>query len=132
MHVFKKNSLPEGAFLLSQAKRWYELWKTGKTKHEGKLLRILRVLEVFPNQRFVLFGDNSQSDPGIYATLAEKYADRLFAVYIRNIKPLNEKATIEILRSIEEKGVHVFLFNESAEAIAHSKKVGLITASFPL
>jgi phosphatidate phosphatase APP1 len=125
-NIFKKNHLPEGAFLLNQVKRWYELTKTGKTKHEGKLLRILRILKVFPNQRFVLFGDNSQSDPAIYAKLAEKYSHRVFAVYIRNVSVKNEALTKEILQSIGQKKIHVLLFKESAEAIAHSRQIGLI------
>jgi phosphatidate phosphatase APP1 len=125
--VFKKNKLPEGAFLLNQVKRWYELWKTGKTRHEGKLLRILRVLKAFPNQRFVLFGDNSQSDPSIYATLTKDYSHRIFAVYIRNVSPANENATKAILKSIEEKSIHALLFKESEEAIQHSRAIGLIS-----
>jgi len=125
--IFKKNHLPEGAFLLNQAKRWYQLWKTGKTKHEGKLLRILRVLKTFPNQQFVLFGDNSQSDPDIYAALAESYSHRLFAVYIRQVRSENNDRTEKILQSIKEKKIHVLLFRESAEAISHSRSIGLIS-----
>jgi phosphatidate phosphatase APP1 len=127
--VFKKNHLPEGAFLLNQVKRWYELWKTGKTKHEGKLLRILRVLNVFPNQRFVLFGDNSQSDPAIYAKLAERFSHRMFAVYIRNVSVKREILTKQLLASMEQKNIHVLLFKNSDEAIAHSRKIGLIRSS---
>jgi phosphatidate phosphatase APP1 len=51
---FAFNQLPEGSFLLNQVKRWYELLRTGNTKHHGKLLRILRVIEAFPQQRFIL------------------------------------------------------------------------------
>lgn len=122
--VFQKNQLPDGAFLLSQVKRWYELWKTGKTKHEGKLLRIARIFKIFPNQHFVLFGDNSQSDPAIYAKLAEKYSDRIFAVYIRNVN--ENKFTKGHLQLLEERGIHTCLFRESQEAILHSQKIGLI------
>jgi len=127
--VFKKNHLPEGAFLLNQVKRWYELWKTGKTKHEGKLLRVLRILKVFPHQRFVFFGDNSQSDPAIYAKLAEQFSHRMFAVYIRNVRLKNEQLTRQLLQSMAEKNIHVLLFKESAEAIAHSRQIGLINSS---
>ena len=109
-----------------QVKKWFQLFKTGKTKHEGKLLRILRILKVFPNQRFVLFGDNSQSDPAIYAKLAEKFSHRMFAVYIRNVSLKNEAITKELLQSIGQKKIHVLLFKESAEAIAHSRQIGLI------
>ncbi|MEI9946624.1 MAG: App1 family protein [Chitinophagaceae bacterium] len=123
---FKFNRLPEGAFLLNQVKRWFELWKTGKTKHHGKLLRIVRIVETFPKQQFILIGDNTQSDPAIYAALSEKYPDRIFAVYIRNIVRRNEVASRDILSTIEKRGIHTCLFRESAEAIAHSKKIGLI------
>lgn len=124
--VFAHNKLPDGAYLLNQVKRWYELWKTGKTKHSGKLLRILRVFEVFPNQRFVLMGDSSQSDPAIYSTLAEKYADRIFAVYIRNVRSEREVVTQGFLDAMERQNIHTCFFKHSDEAIAHSRKIGLI------
>ena len=124
--IFQYNRLPEGAFLLNQVKRWFELWKTGKTKHQGKLLRILRILEIFPNQRFVLFGDNSQSDPAIYSALVEKFPGRIFAVYIRNVSEKNEPANRQLLSAIEKRGVHYLLFKESAEAVTHSRQIGLI------
>ncbi len=125
--VFQHKELPEGAFLLNQVKRWYELWKTGKTKHEGKLLRILRIFQVFPNQRFILMGDNSQSDPGIYAKLGEKYADRIFAVYIRLVNEDKRLPALQHLDALNKKGIHTLLFEHSSEAIAHSRAIGLIS-----
>lgn len=123
---FRFNRLPEGAFLLNQVKRWFELVKTGKTKHQGKLARIIRILEAFPKQQFILIGDNSQSDAAIYAAVAEKFTEQIFAVYIRNIVPKNEALSRDILSAIEKRGIHTYLFNDSAEAILHSKKIGLI------
>ncbi|RZL32470.1 MAG: DUF2183 domain-containing protein, partial [Pedobacter sp.] len=70
VETFRFNKLPEGAFLLNQLKRWKSLFRTGKTGHEGKLLRIMRILDVFPNQKFIFFGDNSQKDPAIYSAIA--------------------------------------------------------------
>lgn len=123
---FDYHHLPEGAFLLNQVKRWFQLLKTGKTKHEGKLLRILRIFKVFPKQQFILFGDNTQQDPAIYATLAERFPQQIFAVYIRNIRPGNEAIARQYLAAIEKLGIHTCLFDESKEAIAHSRKIGLI------
>jgi phosphatidate phosphatase APP1 len=123
---FDHNRLPEGAFLLNQVKRWFELWKTGKTKHEGKLFRIVRILEAFPRQKFILFGDNTQRDPFIYAAIAKKFPRKIFAVYIRNIVKTNEMPARQVLDEIEKNGVHTCLFTESAEAIEHSKHIGLI------
>jgi phosphatidate phosphatase APP1 len=124
--LFTFQKLPNGVFLLNQFKRWKDVWKTGKTKHEGKLLRILRVFEVFPKQRFVLMGDSSQSDPAIYSKLVEKYGSRIFAVYIRNVSGKKEASARELLSAISKKGIHVLLFKESSEAIVHSKQIGLI------
>jgi phosphatidate phosphatase APP1 len=123
---FTYNGLPKGAFLLNQIKRWFELWKTGKTKHEGKLLRVMRIMNAFPKQQFVLLGDNTQSDPSIYAAIAKKFPQRVHTIYIRNIVPENETTTKDILSELSNDNVHVCLFKDSKEAIEHSKHIGLI------
>jgi phosphatidate phosphatase APP1 len=123
---FNYNGLPKGAFLLNQIKKWFELWKTGKTKHEGKLLRVIRILDTFPEQQFVLLGDNTQSDPAIYAQVVKKYPGKIFAVYIRNVVHQKENATRQILEEVSKAGVHIFLFKHSEQAIEHSKFIGLI------
>lgn len=126
---FDFNKLPKGTFLLNQVKRWYQLFKTGKTKHEGKLIRILRILNAFPRQQFVLFGDNTQVDPMIYAQLVSRFPQQIHAVYIRNIVPEHEERARQSLKEIEEAGVHVCMFTHSREAIDHSKKIGLIEST---
>jgi phosphatidate phosphatase APP1 len=123
---FKHNGLPKGAFLLNEIKRWYQLFKTGKTKHQGKLIKVARILQVFPNQRFVLLGDNSQSDPEIYAAIANKYPNRILAIYLRNISSKKELATTKLLQSIASKDIYTCLFKHTDEAIAHSRSIGLI------
>jgi phosphatidate phosphatase APP1 len=122
---FRYNGLPKGAFLLNQVKRWYELLKTGRTKHQGKFMRVVRILDAFPTQKFILFGDNTQADPEIYATIAEKLRGRIFAIYIRNIIPRNKARTEEVLGKL--KDVHICIFENSDEALEHSRKIGLLT-----
>jgi phosphatidate phosphatase APP1 len=126
VEFFDYNALPPGTFLLSQLKRWFQLFKTGKTKHEAKLLRIMRIFKAFPLQEFILFGDNTQRDPMIYETIINKYPGKVHAVYIRNVKKENEAITRQILARLRDRGVHVFLFEHSEQAIEHSKKIGLI------
>jgi phosphatidate phosphatase APP1 len=126
VETFRFNKLPEGAFLLNTLKRWKDLIKTGKTGHEGKLLRVMRILDTFPNQKFVFFGDNSQQDPEIYSSIVEKYPQNIEAVYIRNIRPEKETETKELLKKVKDKGVEACLFKDSEEAIKHSKSIGLI------
>lgn len=123
---FRHNDLPGGAFLLSQLKRWYQLIKTGKTKHEGKLIRVFRILSAFPQQRFILLGDNSQADPLVYRTICERHPEKIYAVYIRNIDGEKRAAAGEMLAAIEKQGIHTCLFNNNEEAIRHSEKIGLL------
>ncbi len=123
---FKLKGLPNGVFLLNQVKQWFELWKTGKTKHGGKLLRILRIMNAFPKQQFILLGDNTQSDPAIYSTIAKRFPGKIFAVYINNVFAKNEAATITLLDELEQAGVHCCFHKDNAEAIKHSGKIGLL------
>lgn len=123
---FKHNGLPKGAFLLNSIKKWYQLLKTGKTKHQGKLMRVARILEAFPKQRFVLLGDNSQSDPEIYVSIANKYIHQIVAIYIRNISLKKENSTSAMLNSIQNKEISICQFKHTDEAILHAKAIGLI------
>jgi phosphatidate phosphatase APP1 len=125
IEFFSYNKLPEGIFLLNQGKKWYQLFNTGKTKHAGKLLRIARILDVFPKQQFVLIGDNTQHDPDIYTSIAIKYPQKIFAIYIRNVRPEKEAATRQTLLAVVPSGVHVFLFKSSDEAREHARSIGL-------
>jgi phosphatidate phosphatase APP1 len=126
VETFRYNKLPEGIFLLNQIKLWTNLIRTGKTGHEGKLLRVMRIISAFPNQKFVFFGDNSQQDPNIYATIASRYPEKVEAVYIRNIVPANAEKTKETLESMRVLGIKTCLFRNSSDAITHSRMIGLI------
>jgi len=123
---FKHNGLPKGAFLLNSIKKWYQLFKTGNTKHQGKFIRAIRILEAFPKQKFILLGDNSQQDPEIYSTIANKYADRIIAIYIRNVSPEKEAITLQLFSSIENNQIKTLLFNHTHDAINHARSIGLI------
>lgn len=126
LETFRFNKLPDGAFLLNTLKRWKDLVRTGKTGHEGKLIRVMRILDAFPNQKFVFFGDNSQQDPQIYTSIAEKYPKNIEAIYVRNIRPEKESETLRLLEKANQHNIQTCLFNDSLEAIEHSKKIGLI------
>jgi len=124
---FKHYQLPKGVFLLNQVKRWYQLWKIGKTKHEGKMLRIMRILATFPKQQFILLGDNSQADPSIYSAIASRYPGTIYAIYIHNVNHRNEESAKKILVEAEKQGVFCCFYNDHSSAIEHSKAIGLIS-----
>jgi phosphatidate phosphatase APP1 len=118
--------LPRGVFLLNVLKRAGELLKTGQNNHQGKFARIVRIIEGFPKQRFVLLGDSSQHDPYIYESLVKHFPGRIHAVYIRDVFKKNHEAVQAVLNNIETLGVPVCFFEHSEAAILHSMKIGLI------
>lgn len=120
------NKVPEGVFLLSQLKTFSELLKTGQNNHATKFARIVRILETYPRQRFVLLGDSSQHDPYIYESVVKHFPRQIHAVYIRDVHEASQQKVQEVLRAIEGQGVPCCFFRHSADAILHSRKIGLI------
>ncbi len=124
---FKRSyGIPEGVYLLNQLKQGYEFLKTGQTKHNGKFFRIIRILKEFPNHRYILLGDDTQMDPEIYQSVAENFPDRIHCVYLRHVGKHKRPEVEERVRAMKALGVEVCYFTTSSEAIAHSKKMGLI------
>lgn len=123
---FTQNELPEGTFLLSDFKTWTEIFQIGNTKHRGKGDRMRRILEVFPKQRFVLLGDNTQKDPVIYSEIANEHPGRIVAIYIRIVRLDRKQETVSILDTIGDKDILVHLFENTSEAIDHGVKMGII------
>ena len=122
----KVNEIPKGIFLLNQLKRFSQLLKTGQNHHRTKFTRIARILESYPNQRFILLGDSSQQDPYIYEAIVSHFPKRIHAVYIRDVYAKNKDKAADVLSKIESQGVPCCFFQHSSEAILHSKKIGLI------
>jgi phosphatidate phosphatase APP1 len=120
------NGIPRGVFLLNVLKRWTQLLKTGQNNHQTKFTRIVRILENYPRQRFVLLGDSSQHDPQIYEAVVKHFPKQIHAVYIRDVHEVNKERTSSILANIEAAGVACCFFQHSTEAILHSQKIGLI------
>ncbi|MBA2251039.1 MAG: DUF2183 domain-containing protein [Chitinophagaceae bacterium] len=122
----KANHLPRGVYFLSQIKGLREIFKTGQNKHGAKFMRIVRIMEMFPKQKFVLLGDSSQQDPFIYLSIVEHFPGRIHAVYIRNVYKKSREKVNEALLKLEGTGVAYCFFTHSAEAIIHSRQIGLI------
>ena len=121
------NQLPNGIFLLNILKLLNQLLKTGQNNHNGKFTRIVRIIENYPKQRFVLLGDSSQHDPYIYESIVKHFPKQIHAVYIRDVYEKNKQKAADVLHSIESNGVPCCFFQHSSEAILHSRKIGLIT-----
>lgn len=121
------NEIPKGVFLLNQLKRFKQLLETGQNNHKTKFTRIARILESYPDQRFILLGDSSQQDPYIYEAIVSHFPKQIHAVYIRDVYANNKHKAADVLHKIESAGVPCCFFEHSSDAILHSMKIGLIT-----
>jgi phosphatidate phosphatase APP1 len=83
------------------------------------------VLSAFPQQDFILLGDDSQQDPVIYASVVEHYRDQVKAVYLRNVFQKNINVVKAAIAKIEATGIPVCHFKHSRDAILHSADIGL-------
>ncbi|KAA9354597.1 App1 family protein [Larkinella humicola] len=124
----EKNDMPNGIYLLSQIKRFREVWKTGQNKHVTKFARIVRILEAFPEMKFVLLGDDTQEDPNIYTSLVSHFPQQIRCVYLRRVNKQNSVRTQEFVDQIVAAGVPCCYFSHSSEAIRHSETVGLVAS----
>lgn len=122
----RTNQMPDGVFLLSQLKRFSQVFKTGSNKHATKFMRIARIMEAYPLQKFVLFGDDSQMDPVIYSGVVEHFPGRIRCVYLRHVYEKNITNVKAAIAEIEAAGVPCCHFVHSKEAIEHSYAIGLI------
>lgn len=125
----KEKKIPKGVYLLNELKSISQVFRTGQNKHATKFFRITRIIEAYPQQRFVLFGDDSQEDPNIYSSLADHFADRIFAVYIRRVNKIKYEEVKKVIDKMQTSGIHCCYFKHSIEAITHSREIGLISGN---
>ncbi len=126
----QQNKLPEGIMLLNQIKTFSGLLKTGQSNHQGKFFRITRILEMFPQQKFILLGDDSQKDPDIYNAITKNFPANFLCVYIRRLGTPQKEHVVNIKKEIEARGIKFLYFAHSAEAIKHSLDAGYIVLDF--
>ena len=121
------HQLPKAVLLLKDIKTGLlDLFITGRGDHNHKFEKIKHILEFYPNLQYTLLGDDSQHDPYLYEDICKIFPVNVKAVYIRQTGT-SKKSKAEIaLKNIESLNVEVCYFKNSTEAIAHSKKIGLI------
>ena len=122
----KNNKLPKGIYLLNQLKTFRQVFKTGQNNHKTKFMRISRIMETYPDQKFILLGDDSQEDPNIYSAIVEHFPQNIYAVYLRHVLKSSHERVRGIVEKIKSADVHCCYFTHSAEAVIHSKQIGLI------
>ncbi|HMI08420.1 MAG TPA: App1 family protein [Flavobacterium sp.] len=122
------HDLPRAVLLLKDIKTSLtDFFITGRGDHNHKFEKIKHVLEFYPHLNYTLLGDDSQADPFLYEAICKIFPVNVKAVYIRQTGSQKKEKTIAALENMESLNVATCYFTDSSEAIAHSKKIGLIT-----
>jgi phosphatidate phosphatase APP1 len=122
------HNLPKAVLLLKDIKTSLTnfIW-TGRGGHNHKFDKIKHILEFYPNLKYVLIGDDSQHDPYLYEAISKIFPLTVKAIYIRQTGNHKKDKVKKVLKNLETLNVSVCYFKTSAKAIAHSKKIGLIS-----
>jgi phosphatidate phosphatase APP1 len=121
------HQLPKAVLLLKDIKTSLtNFFWTGRGGHNHKFEKIKHILEFYPNLEYVLIGDDSQHDPYLYEAISKIFPLTVKAIYIRQTGKHQKRKVSKAMKNLETMDVAVCYFKNSAEAISHSKKIGLI------
>ncbi|SCY69998.1 App1 family protein [Flavobacterium caeni] len=121
------HDLPRAVLLLKDIKTSLtDFFITGRGDHNHKFEKIKHILEFYPHLTYTLLGDDSQQDPYLYEDICKIFPINVKAVYIRQTGKRKKQKAVEALRNMETLDVATCYFEESSEAIEHSKRIGLI------
>lgn len=126
---FALNEIPGGPVLLLRNWGVYrdEILPTRQREHKLGIAR--QILDLYADLPFILIGDSSEADPEIYSELVHQYADRILAVYIRNVSSdLERPAAIRALADqVVQAGSELVLADDSLAMGRHAAKRGWIS-----
>jgi phosphatidate phosphatase APP1 len=118
--------LPKAVFLLKDIKTSLMDFFIKRSNHNHKFEKIKHILEFYPSLQYVLLGDDSQHDPYLYEAICKIFPITVKAIYIRQSRDQQKKSVTDVMKNLESLGILVCYFKHSSEAIAHSKKIGII------
>ncbi len=122
------HDLPRAVLLLKDIKTSLtDFFITGRGDHNHKFEKIKHILEFYPHLNYTLLGDDSQADPFLYEDICKIFPVNVKAVYIRQTGSEKKQKAVDALKNMETLNVATCYFTDSSEAIAHSKRIGLIS-----
>lgn len=82
------NEFPSGPLFLKQYVRLRHMfWRRfSRKKILHKQIMLEKIMELFPDKKYILLGDNTQQDLAIYRDAAEKYPQNIRYIVIREVK----------------------------------------------
>ncbi len=127
-NFFDHNNLPKGVFMLRKLEHnILKFWKSGQGNHDHKYEKIKFLLELYPNQRFILIGDSGQKDPEIYNRLAHDNPGRIETIYIRKIgSEMFFKDIKPVITELKKFKTSYLQVEDTKDAAEHAIKQGYI------
>ncbi|MGV8993942.1 MAG: App1 family protein [Flavobacterium sp.] len=123
----KIHHLPRAVMLLKDIKTsLLDFFVTGRGDHNHKFEKVKHILEFYPHLTYTLLGDDSQEDAFLYEAICKIFPVNVKAVYIRQTGKNQKEKIVKTLENIDSLDVSTLYFKNSAEAIEHSKSIGLI------
>src|SRR5688572_23241603 len=93
--------------------------------HEGhKPKKIKKILNAYPEMKFILIGDSGQKDPEIYSNIIKEFPDRILAVYIRDVT-IDER-DVQVKKIYNSDKPEMVYSENSLTAAIHAAKHGWI------
>ncbi|MDX1627290.1 MAG: phosphatase domain-containing protein [Fulvivirga sp.] len=120
--------IPKGCFMLQELKT--SLWKllqSGGGTHQHKKDKVLHLLDVFPQQKFILIGDSGQHDASLYKSIVQERPGRILAIYIRDVGKSSHARKVNKIAETMGNEVEMVLVEDSNEAAQHAYEKGFIS-----
>lgn len=102
---FVGGHFPEGAFHMKDVRKnllvpdsWQDFVNFSKGDEatlEQKKEQISRIIEAFPQRKFILYGDSGERDPDVFCFIKGKFPDSVIEIHIRDVvrESLDPKST---------------------------------------
>lgn len=127
------NRIPKGPLLLREVKvrplRFSKIREVNKN-HKGD--SITRIMEMFPDMKFILIGDSGQHDPEVYSKVVSQYPGRILSIYIRDIGIPENRAEVKILSESLNSAfkTEMILVKDTEAAAKHAIGKGFISSAY--
>lgn len=99
---------------------------------EHKRAAIRRLLQAYPQMRFVLIGDSGQRDPITYSDMAAEFPGRVELILIRQVGASDDERNVAVrahAETMRAAGIPLHLVADAAEAAALARASGLCDAA---
>lgn len=115
------NKFPAGPLFLRQYihLRQYLWRRIARRKNIHKATMLEKILELFPDKKYILLGDNTQHDLPIYLELAKLRPKNIRYIIIREVKarPKDRAILAEAREALQQSGIGIYYEREFPETI---------------